>query len=47
MLELWGEDIYERRPSQLLTQLLQLRKESLKKLQACTGFKPLTSAMLV
>ena len=27
------------------TQLLQLRKESLKKIQACTGFEPLTSAI--
>ena len=26
----------------LYTQLLQLRKESLKKIQACTGFEPLT-----
>ena len=30
--------------SQLYTQLLQLQKESLKKIQACTGFKPSTSA---
>ena len=29
----------------LYTQLLQLRKESLKKIQACTGFEPLTSAI--
>ena len=28
----------------LYKQLLQLRKESLKKNQACTGFEPLTSA---
>ena len=28
-------------------QLLQLRKESLKKIQACTGFEPLTSAIPV
>ena len=26
-------------------QLLQLRKESMKKIQACTGFKPLTSVI--
>ena len=29
------------------TQLLQLRKESLKKFQACTGFEPLTCAIPV
>ena len=29
------------------TQLLQLRKESLKKIQACTGFEPVTSAIPV
>jgi len=29
------------------TQLLQLRKESLKKIQACTGFEPLTSPIPV
>ena len=28
-------------------QLLQLGKESLKKIPACTGFEPLTSATLV
>ena len=28
-------------------QLLQLGKESLKKIPACTGFEPLTSAILV
>ena len=32
---------------QLYTQLLQLGKESLKKNPACTGFEPLTSAILV
>ena len=26
---------------------MQLRKESLKKIQACMGFEPLTSAILV
>ena len=31
----------------LYTQLLQLRKESLKKSQPCTGFQPLTSAIPV
>ena len=39
--------LYERRSSQLYTQLLQLRIESLKKIQACTGFEPLTSAIPV
>ena len=33
--------------SQLYTQLLQLGKESLKKIPICTGFEPLTSAILV
>ena len=33
--------------SQLYTQLLQLGKESLKKIPTCTGFEPLTSAILV
>ena len=28
-------------------QLLQLQKESLKKIQACMGFEPLTSGILV
>ena len=32
--------LYEGRSSQLYTQLLQLRKESLKNIQACTGFEP-------
>ena len=39
--------LYEGRSSQLYTQLLQLGKESLKKLQTCTGFEPLTSAIPV
>ena len=43
--ELWSEAFYERRSLQLYTQLLQLQKESLKKIQACVGFEPLTSAM--
>ena len=34
----WGI-IWNSRSSQLQTQLLQLRKESLKKIQACTGFE--------
>ena len=38
---------YEGRSSQLYTQLLQLRKERPKKIQACTGFEPLTSAIPV
>ena len=41
------EQFYERRSSQLSTQLLQMRNESLKKIQACTGFEPLTSAIHV
>ena len=45
--ELRGEELYERRSSQLWRQLLQLRKESLKKIQACTGFETLTSAIPV
>ena len=40
-------EFYEWRLSQLYTQLLQLRKESLKNIQACTGFEPLTSAIPV
>ena len=40
------EKLYEGRSSQLYTQLLQLRKDSLqKKNQACTGFEPLTCAI--
>ena len=31
----------------IYTQFLQLRKESLKKIQACTGFEPLSSTILV
>ena len=31
----------------VIYQLLQLRKESLKKKKACTGFEPLTSAIPV
>ena len=45
MCELQSEELYEGRLSQLYTQLLQLRKESLKKIQACMGFEPLTSAI--
>ena len=41
--ELRSEELFEGRLSQLSTQLMQLQKESLKKIQACTGFKPLTS----
>ena len=37
--------LLEGRSSQLYTQLMQLRKESEKKIQACTGFEPLTSAI--
>ena len=45
--ELWGEELYKSRSLQLEMQLLQLRKERLKKIQACTGFEPLTSAIPV
>ena len=45
--ELWSEQLYEWRSSHLYTQLLHLRKESLKKIQACMGFEPLTSAIPV
>ena len=41
-------ELYEGRSSQLYAQLMQLRKESLKKkIQACLGFEPLTSAIPV
>ena len=36
---LLSEELCEGRSSRLYTQLLQLRKESLKKSQACTGFE--------
>ena len=36
------EEFFEGRSSQLYTQLMQLWKESLKKIQTCTGFEPLT-----
>ena len=40
------EGLYEGRSSQLYTQLLRLRKDSLKKkYQACMGFEPLTCAI--
>ena len=41
------EELVEGRSSQLYTPLVQLRKESLKRIQACTGFEPLTSAIPV
>ena len=47
LCELRIEELFEGRSSQLYTQLMQLRKESLKKIQACTGFEPLTSAIPV
>ena len=47
MCELRSEELNEGLSSQLYTQLLQLQKESLKKIQACRGFKPLTSAIPV
>ena len=47
MGELWSEQLNEGWSSQLYTQLLQLQKESLKKIQDCTGFEPLTSAIPV
>ena len=34
LCELQSEELYEKRSSQLYTQLMQLRKESLKKFQA-------------
>ena len=43
--ELRSEELFEGRLSQLYMQLMQLQKESLKKIQACTGFKPLTSSI--
>ena len=45
--ELPSEELNEGRSSKLYTQLLQLRKESLKTLQACTGFEPSTCAIPV
>ena len=45
--ELRSEELNEEWSSQLYTQLLQLRKESLKTIQSCTGFELLTSAMPV
>ena len=39
--------MHERRSSQLYIQLLHLRQESLKKIQVCTGFEPLTSVIPV
>ena len=44
----WGVKNYnEERSLQLYTQLLQLRKESLRNIQACMGFEPVTSAIPV
>ena len=54
MMKLWiyenhicelQSELFERRSSQLYMQLMQLRKESLKKIQVCMGFEPLTSAI--
>ena len=45
--ELRIEELFEGRSWQLYTQLLQLQKESLKKIHACLGFEPLTSAIPV
>ena len=45
--ELRSEELFEGRSSQLYTQLMQLGKESLKKIQACMEFEPLTSAIPV
>ena len=46
--ELRSEELFEERSLQLYTQLMQLRKESSKKkIQGCTGFEPLTSAIPV
>ena len=45
--ELRIEELFEGRSWQLYTQLLQLQRESLKKIHACLGFEPLTSAIPV
>ena len=45
--ELQSEELNEGWSSQIYAQLLQLRKESLKKIQACMGLEPLTSVILV
>ena len=45
--ELRSEELFKGTSSQLYTQLMQLQKESLKKIQACTRFKPLTSSILL
>ena len=47
MCELRSEELNEGLSLQLYTQLLPLQKESLKKIQACRGFEPLTSAIPV
>ena len=47
MCELQSEELNEGLSLQLYTQLLPLQKESLKKIQACRGFEPLTSAIPV
>ena len=41
------DKLFAGRSSQLYTELWQFRKESLKKIQACMGFKPLTPAIPV
>ena len=45
--ELQSEELNKGWSSQLYTQLLQLRKESLKKNSGLYGFEPLTSAIPV
>ena len=46
--ELGSEELLEGRSSQLYTQLLQLRERNPeKKIQACMGFEPVTSAIPV
>ena len=40
-------NLMEERPSPIFTQLKQLRKERLKKIQSWTGFEPMTSAIPV
>ena len=45
--ELRSVELFEGRSSQFYTQLMQLRKQSLNKIQTCTGFEPLTSAIPV
>ena len=47
IFEMRMKDQIEKRSSQLLRNLSSCEKESLKKIQAWTGFEPMTSAMPV